>query len=388
MKKRKRRICYVTTIKASINSFFISQLNYLSDNGFEVTVIADKEYSYSEKLSSEVRRIDISIPRGISLFGTLRAITQLRKIFKKEKFDLVQYSTPNASFCAAIAAKFVGIAVRNYHMMGLRYLGFYGIKRAIFRIIEKITCDLSTNIECVSNTNRQLGIEEGIFAVEKAVVVWNGSTGGVDTDKFDVRKREFWRTAIRSDLGIEKDEFVFLFAGRITKDKGINELLKAFLSFKLPAKLLIVGSQEGINTLDSEIWKRANDNQNILIRQSVSNIEEYYAASDCLILPSYREGFGTVVLEATCVGTPCIVTDIPGPSEVVDNIGGYKCNVKDVSDLRRKMVIAYQDRGKNNPLELSEKAILFYDSNVLNEKILERKKCLLNMKDKSVLNQS
>ena len=388
MRTRVRKICYITTIKASINSFFISQLNYLSNKGFELVVISDKAFKYSEKLSPKVRRIDISIPRGVSLFGTLKAITELIRIFQKERFDIVQYSTPNASFCAAIAAKFARVKVRNYHMMGFRYLGFSGIKREVFRIIEKLTCNLSTDIECVSRTNRQLGIDEGIFTAEKSVVVWNGSTGGVDTEKFNVNKREMWRARIRSGLEIRKDDFVFLFAGRITKDKGINELLKAFMTFNPEAKLIMVGDQEGVNTLNQELWKKASLDQNIIIRPGVSNVEEYYAAADCLILPSYREGFGTVIIEATSVGTPCIVTNIPGPSEVVDNIGGYKCNVKDVSDLRIKMGMAYRDKGKSDPLELSEKAVLFYDSNMLNKKILERKKRLLKVEEDNASGKS
>ena len=241
-----KKICYLTTIKDSISAFFVPQLNYLSENGFEVTVISDRSLQYSKKLSNRVRRIDIDIPRGVSLLGTVRSITVLKRIFKKERYDMVQYSTLNASFCASIAAKLAGIRIRNYHMMGFRYQGFSGIKRLIFRSIEKLTCDFSTSIECVSKGNRQSGIDEKIFKAEKAVVVWNGSTGGVDVKRFDVSKREPWRKTIRDQLGIAQEEFVFLFAGRITGDKGINELLKAFMNLHIDAKLVMVGNQEGI----------------------------------------------------------------------------------------------------------------------------------------------
>ncbi len=374
-----KKICYLTTIKDSISAFFVPQLNYLSENGFEVTVISDRSLQYSKKLSNRVRRIDIDIPRGVSLLGTVRSITVLKRIFKKERYDMVQYSTLNASFCASIAAKLAGIRIRNYHMMGFRYQGFSGIKRLIFRSIEKLTCDFSTSIECVSKGNRQSGIDEKIFKAEKAVVVWNGSTGGVDVKRFDVSKREPWRKTIRDQLGIAQEEFVFLFAGRITGDKGINELLKAFMNLHIDAKLVMVGNQEGINTINAGLWEKAIANENIIIRPAVTNIEEYYAAADCLVLPSYREGFGNVLIESTCTGTICIAADIPGPSEIIDNIGGYKCRVKDAHDLRDKMRIVVRNRQKHIPIDIANRVALYYNADTLNKEILKRKQKLLGL---------
>ena len=374
-----KKICYLTTIKDSISAFFVPQLNYLSENGFEVTVISDRSLQYSKKLSNRVRRIDIDIPRGVSLLGTVRSITVLKRIFKKERYDMVQYSTLNASFCASIAAKKAGIRIRNYHMMGFRYQGFSGINRLIFRNIEKLTCAMSTSIECVSKGIRQFGIDEKIFKAEKAVVVWNGSTGGVDVKRFDVSKREPWRKTIRDQLGIAQEEFVFLFAGRITGDKGINELLKAFMNLHIDAKLVMVGNQEGLNTINAGLWEKAIANDNIIIRPAVTNIEEYYASADCLVLPSYREGFGNVLIESACTGTTCIASDIPGPSEIIDNIGGYKCRVKDANDLRDKMRIVIRNRQRHIPVDIANRAALFYDADTLNKEILKRKQQLLGL---------
>lgn len=374
-----KKICYLTTIKHSISAFFVPQLNYLSENGFDVTVISDRSLEYSKALSERVRRIDIDIPRGVSLLGTVRSIMVLKRIFQKERYDMVQYSTPNASFCASIAAKLAGIQIRNYHMMGFRYQGFTGIKRLIFRSIEKLTCAMSTSIECVSKGNRQFGIDENIFKAEKAVVVWNGSTGGVDVKRFDVSKRDMWRSAIRDQLGIAQEAFVFLFAGRITKDKGIQELLKAFLNLGQDARLVMVGNQEEIHTIQAGLWEKAIANEKIIIRPAVINVEAYYAAADCLVLPSYREGFGNVLIEAACTGTTCIAADIPGPSEIIDNIGGYKCRAKDARDLRDTMRTAVRNQEQHVPGEIAERAVLFYSSDVLNKEILKRKQKLLGL---------
>ena len=119
----------------------------------------------------------------------LYAIRSLFKIFRKEKFDLIQYSTPNAAFYASIAAKFTRCKVRNYHIMGFRYLGVKGKNRILLKGIERITCCNSTSIECVSDSNFKLGVKEKIFPSDKATIVWNGSTGGVDTERFNIQKR-------------------------------------------------------------------------------------------------------------------------------------------------------------------------------------------------------
>ena len=227
-----KKICYVVTLPLTIRAFFIPQLKYLVDNGFDVTVICSNDDNLQEELGEEVRYLSVDMPRGISISGSITAVRKLIKIFRKEKFDLVQYSTPNAALYTSIASKAVGVKVRNYHLMGYRYLGAKGFSRNILKMIEKITCALSTNIECVSSSNLELGIKEKLFKQNKATVVWNVSTGGIDLTRFDISKRKTWRAQIRRELGYSETDFLFGFVGRITRDKGVNELLEAFLNLK------------------------------------------------------------------------------------------------------------------------------------------------------------
>ena len=313
-----KKICYVATIPGTIESFFIPQLRYLSENGYSVTVVCAYSDSLQIQLGGKVIFHSIDIPRGISFAGSVKAIQELTAFFKLEQFDLIQYSTPNAAFYASIAAKAVGCKVRNYHLMGLRYLGASGMGRAILKTIEKIACAKSTSIECVSKSNMELGIREGLFPREKVTVVWNGSTGGVDLAKFDYARRDQWRGEIRGELGYSDKDFVYGFVGRITRDKGINELLEAYFRLNSDAKLLLVGEIEDEQTLNQELFEKAKKDSNIVIHNAVSDIERYYAAIDVLILPSYREGFGNVVIEAGAVGTPAIVSHIPGPIDTID----------------------------------------------------------------------
>lgn len=370
--KKKYSICYIVTIPLTIRAFFISQLNYLQKRGMKITVICQ----YDKKLQEELKNVEyipINIPRGISFLGMANALFRLIKVFKKNSYDMIQYSTPNAAFISSLAGSLAGIKIRNYHMMGIRYLGFQGISRVIFKIIEKITCMLSTSVECVSKTNLKLCIREKLFKPEKGTVVWNGSTGGVDITRFDIDKREEYRKAVRDELNISKDDFVFGFVGRITKDKGIEELVEAFLNLKRHAKLLLVGNIENGNNITSEILETIKNNRDIIVHSFVNDIEKYYAAIDCLLLPSYREGFGNVVIEAGAMGTASIVSNIPGPKEIVKKIGGSICRVKNVESLTKCM----EEFKCMNFALVSDNVRKYYDQNILNKQIYLRKQYLL-----------
>lgn len=372
------KVCYVVTIPLTIESFFIPQLQYLAANGFDVTVVCSNDSNLQEKLGESIRFYPIDIPRGISVGGSIYALKTLTRFFKKEKFDLIQYSTPNAAFYSSIAAKKAGCKVRNYHLMGLRYLGASGIGRIILKALEKIACYNSTSIECVSKSNMEMGIKEGLFPKEKVTVVWNGSTGGVDLSRFDFSKRQQWRREIRKELGFSGSDFVYGFVGRITKDKGIDELLSAFLELKDNIKLLLVGDIEKDNHLDVELLAKAQQNSNIKFHRFVSDIERYYSAIDVLVLPSYREGFGNVVIEAGAVGTPAIVTDIPGPTDTIDREKtALVVPVKNPNALAESL----RKIRERDYVAMGESAAQFakenFDSKILNKKILKRKEKLL-----------
>lgn len=374
------KICYVVTIPLTIESFFIPQLQYLAANGFDVTVVCSNDSNLQEKLGESIRFYPIDIPRGISFGGSIYALKTLTCFFKKEKFDLIQYSTPNAAFYSSIAAKKADCKVRNYHLMGLRYLGASGMERTILKVLERIACHNSTSIECVSKSNMEMGISEGLFPRERVTVVWNGSTGGVDLSRFDFSKRQQWRKEIRKELGYSSNDFVYGFVGRITKDKGIDELLSAFLELKDNSKLLLVGDIEKDNHLDVDLLAKAQQNSNIKSHSFVSDIERYYAAIDVLVLPSYREGFGNVVIEAGAVGTPAIVTDIPGPTDTIDRektalVVPVKNPHALAESLRKIRERDYVNMGENAAQFAKE----MFDSKVLCQKILERKEMLLGL---------
>lgn len=375
-----KKICYILTVPITVRAFFIPQLKYLASKDLDVTVICSTDDNLQAELGENVRYIPVDMPRGIEVKQSIKVIKRIIALFKKEKFDMVQYSTPNAALYAAIAAKIVGVRVRNYHLMGFRYLGEVGIRKKVLKVLEKISCCLSTSIECVSKSNLELGVSEKIFKRDKAVVVWNGSTGGVDLERFSIAKREQWRTEIRSKLGYKDSDFVYGFVGRVTKDKGVNEIIDAYFQLQSNDKLLFVGDMEGEKELDEKLLKKAKSSLNVLFQKSVFDIEKYYAAIDILLLPSYREGFGNVVIEAAAMGTPAIVSDIPGPIDaVISDKTAKVVTAKNVSQLKEAMFEVRDIKSIEMGKRASEYVRSHFDSRLLNDYILKRKYELLKV---------
>ncbi len=380
-----KKICYVVTVPITIRAFFIPQLKYLAEHGFEVHVICSEDQELQGLLGEKIKYIPLNMPRGISVGGTVQSIKRLVTIFKQEQYDLVQYSTPNAALYASIAARIVKCRVRNYHCMGFRYLGFRGVMRYIFKQIEKLTCNMSTDIECVSKSNMELGVEEKLFTREKATVVFNGSTGGIDLKKFDIVNKESWRKEVRGKYDLDENDWVYGFVGRINRDKGINDLLEAFFLMNNNSKLLLVGEIEKNSYLDVVLLEKARKSEKIIFAGKIEAVEKYYAAMDVLILPSYREGFGNVIIEAESMGIPVISSNIPGPQDTMEaNKTGYLIERGNIKELIEKMkrikdISIYEDFSKNACKFAKSK----FDSRILNECILERKELLIGERNEN-----
>lgn len=232
----------------------------------------------------------------------------------------------------------------------------------------------------MSKSNLKLGIKEKIFPHKKATVVWNGSTGGVDLNRFDFYMREEWRKQIRKENGYQASDFVYGFVGRVTRDKGINELLAAFMRLGNGSKLFVIGDMENKDTLNQDLLNKAMKNPNIKFHESVSDIERYYAALDVLVLPSYREGFGNVVIEAAAVGTPAVISNIPGPIDAIEEEKtAVVVETKSVKSLWNGMKEMYKADNEKMSKKAFELARQKFDSDKLNVEILKRKSKLVQI---------
>lgn len=381
----KKKICYVTTVPSTLRSFVLETAKYLYSTGeFDITFVSSYDEEFEKNLPEYINYHAIPMKRGISFDG-LKAIFSMYKFFKKQKFDLIQYSTPNASLYVSIAAFLAKIPVRLYAQWGIVYVGFTGIKRKIFKCIEKLVCGLSTNVQPDSYGNLSFGISENLYKKDKGSVIWNGSACGIKLDKFDISKKSIWNKEIREQYNIDDNTFIYGFVGRINRDKGINELLEAFRLLekeKTNIKLMLVGAEENTHLLDQELFGWAKENENIIFCGRQSDVERYYSALDCYILPSYREGFGMGVIEAEAMGVPVIVTNIPGPTDAMkENVTGLICEKKNSVDLKEKMLKIMDDE---LCLTLGQNAVDFvlnnFEQKQLFEYILENRRKLLNIK--------
>lgn len=286
---------------------------------FEIHFVCDYDAEFAKMLPEYIHYKPICMKRGISFDG-LNAIHEMKKYFKQEKFDLVQYSTPNAACYASIAARLAKIKVRLYCQWGIAYVGFHGVKRSIFKLLEKLVCRNSTMIEPDSFGNLNFSHRENLYTAKKSRVIWNGSASGVNLKKFDISHKPEWCCEIRNRYAIPQDAIVYIFIGRITKDKGINELFEAakeLMAKKNDAYLLLVGNMEKSESVNADLYQWSKEEPRIIYCGYTNEVEKYLAASDVYLLPSYREGFGTAVIEAEAMGVPVIVTDIPGPTDAM-----------------------------------------------------------------------
>lgn len=378
-----KKICFVATVAETLQSFVLPLMEYLVENtDWEIAVICSEDPEIRKWLPERVRYFPVQMKRGISLSG-ITAMRKMAAIFRKEKFDLVQYSTPNASLYASMAAKLTKIPVRLYCQWGIAYVGFRGLKRRLFKMIEKRVCRMSTWIEPDSFGNLRFCQEEGLYTKEKSSVIWNGSACGVDLKKFDRNQKTRWRHDIRSASGIDEQAFVYGFVGRITRDKGINELFasaKKLLSEQKDAYLLLVGGVEKMETLDPDLYEWAKAESHVVFCEYSLVVEQYMAAMDVYILPSYREGFGSAVVEAEAMGVPVIVSNIPGPTDAMQaDVTGLVVKKADPDSLYEAMLRMKQDEAlRRSCAEASVKfATERFEQQKLFEHILEDRKRLL-----------
>ena len=316
-----KKICFISTIPLTLKTFVLRTAIYLHDNtDWDISFICSGDEEFAKELPEYIHYFPIFMKRGISISG-IEAIIQMKKIFKREKFDLIQYSTPNASLYAALAGKLAKIPIRLYCQWGMAFVGLQGVKRQIFKLVEKRVCSLSTWIEPDSISNLEFAHKENLYPKNKGSVIWNGSACGVNLEKFDMSKKTEYREIIRRKYGLSKESFVYGFVGRITRDKGINELLGAFkkLSEDNPeVYLMMVGETENDSGIDEMLFTWSKKCNHVLYTGFTNVVEQYLSAMDTYILPSYREGFGMGVAEAEAMGVPVIVTDIPGPVDAMN----------------------------------------------------------------------
>ena len=302
--------------------FLEGQLAFYSRE-YEVVAVASGADKLREVGEREgVRTHEVKMARPISLWQDVKSLFALISFFAKEKPLIVHSMTPKAGLLSMVAAFITGVPVRIHTYTGLIFPTATGFKQKVLILMERILC------LCATRTIPEgQGVKNDLinYRITKKPlkVLLNGSIKGLDEEKFDpLLYSEADRKDLRARYGIQEDDFVFIFIGRINRDKGINELIKAFRGLKQNhpsnSKLLLVGPTENDqNSILPETATEIAKGEGIVSVGSQDDVRPFYVMSDALVFPSYREGFPNVPLEAGAMGLPSIVTDINGSNEII-----------------------------------------------------------------------
>jgi glycosyltransferase involved in cell wall biosynthesis len=312
----KPKIIRATTVPESLDTFCKGILQELSEK-YEVVGLSSPGAALERVAEREgVRTIAVPMERHISITKDVVSLWRVIKVFHKEKPTMVHSMTPKAGLLCMLAAWITRVPVRVHTFTGLVFPTLTGLKRMVLMATDWLTCACATHIIPEGEGVKNDLINNGITKKTLKVLGY-GNVMGVDMEKFSRRPAILDKAKL-----IRKQIFTFLYVGRIVKDKGINELCKAFdkLSGLAEARLILVGPYEDcLDPISEKSREIIANNPNI---ESVGGkfgdeLLAYYAASDCFVLPSYREGFPNTVLEAGAMGLPSIVTDINGSREII-----------------------------------------------------------------------
>ena len=358
-----KKLIRITTVPISFKVLLKGQLRFMASNGFDVKGVSSEGEELKEVRENEGIVMEaINMSRKITPFQDLKSLWEMWNFLRKEKPQIVHTHTPKAGIIGMLAARLAGVPHRLHTVAGLPLMEAMGIKRKILNFVEKLTYSSATRVYPNSKGLYDFILQNHFTQSNKLKIIANGSSNGINTTFFSPEQvTETERVTLREKLNIQPDDFVFVFVGRIVSDKGINELIKAFSELQTAKnneltgiKLLLVGGLENdLDPLNPETLAEINQNKDIISAGFQQDVRPFFAISDALAFPSYREGFPNVVMQAGAMGLPSIVSDINGCNEIiVEGENGLIIPPKNVEKLKEKMLTLARD--KNLYIKLKE----------------------------------
>lgn len=352
-----KKICIVSTTGSVVNAFMLKHIELLKES-YDITVVLGDDVS----INTDVRIKRIDIKRKISLLDDIKSIFELKSFFKNEEFDIVFSIMPKSGLLSMLASNYLKIGTRIHFFTGQVWATKSGLFRLLLKFMDILIVRNSTNILVDSFSQRDFLKEEKVLTKYKGDVLSSGSISGVNMERF--KENLILKEQLKDKYNIPKDNIVFMFVGRITKDKGIKELSELFLklfSTYSNISLVLMGPLE-----DKELEVEISDfltNKNVVYNfKYIDNPEVELNLADVLVLPSHREGFGTVVIEAASMKIPTIGSNIYGLTDsILDNKTGLLHKVSNIDDMYEKYTFLIENQQKIK--DLGENA---YDR-ILNE---------------------
>ena len=372
-------ICRIASVPFMLHNHLSSQITATVEAGHQVTLVSSDGEEVKDLLKiSNIRYELIEIPRKISPLKDLIALYKLTKLFKQKSFDIIHSVSPKAGLLCAIAGLIARVPVRLHTFTGQPWVEMRGWIKHVAITCDKLIGRLNTHCYADSQSQAQFLIEKKIVDAQKISVIGKGSVAGVDLHRFNPERYQAQRLTLLKELGLSQHSRIITFIGRITRDKGIFELLRAFKQAQVNCpnlSLILVGP------LDDELSEWPEDIVHILQNDpTIHQVgysrfpEKFLAISDVLCLPSYREGFGSVVIEAAAMKVPTIGTRIVGLTDaIIDNQTGLLVDVKNVSSLKQAIERIFNEAGLWDSLTKNayQRAVQEFDSHVFNQLVIK-----------------
>lgn len=384
-----KKLIRITTVPISFKVLLKGQLRFMTSNGFDVKGVSSEGEELREVRENEGIVMEaINMSRKITPFQDLKSLWEMWNFLRKEKPQIVHTHTPKAGIIGMLAARLAGVPHRLHTVAGLPLMETTGIKRKILNFVEKLTYSSATRVYPNSKGLYDFILQNNFTQSNKLKIIANGSSNGINTTFFSPEQvSETEKAALREKLNIQPDDFVFVFVGRIVSDKGINELIKAFSELQTvenkptDIKLLLVGGLENdLDPLNPETLAEINQNRDIISVGFQQDVRPFFAISDALVFPSYREGFPNVVMQAGAMGLPSIVSDINGCNEIIiEGENGLIIPSKNVKKLKEKMLTLAKDKNLYTKLKGNSRRMIEnrYEQSVVWNALLEEYEGLL-----------
>jgi len=375
----KQKLIRITTVPISLDKLLEGQLAFMKSTYEVLAVSSGGEILEQVAIKEDIRVIPVEMSRKITPFKDLKTVWKLYLLFKKEQPFIVHTHTPKAGIVGMLAARLAGVKNRLHTVAGMPLLETVGIKRKVLNFVERLTYACATKVYPNSFGLKEIILKNRFVKPSKVKVIGNGSSNGINTTYFnpDIFSNN-QKANLRQELKIKESDFVFIFVGRLVGDKGVNELVSAFIKLNQffsreglevcknpktqPSKenknkeylynhkterphdcttvrLLLVGPLEtNLDPLHPSTLHEIKNNKNIISVGWQQDVRPYFTISNCLVFPSYREGFPNVVMQAGAMGLPSIVTNINGCNEIIeDNKNGWIIPVKNEEAILKAM---------------------------------------------------
>lgn len=342
-----KQLFICTTVPITLKGILTGQPKALSEH-YVIALISSPDKELTIVGAEEgVPTYSVPMERGISPFKDVVSLWNMVKLLRKHKPDAVHSYTPKAGLITMLGGFITRVPVRIHTFTGLIFPTSSGLKQKILIVMDKLICACATTVvpegEGVKNDLFKYGITN-----KPIKVIGNGNIAGIDTTVFSKKAVERDIASLKQQLEYADSDFVFAFVGRFTPDKGFYELIEAFESLPVNAKLLLIGTEDERLPLPRNLSQKINDNSRIQVTGWVDDVRGPLGVSDVLVLPSYREGFPNTPIQAGSMGLPCIVTDVNGSNEIItQNDNGWIIPPRDALALKASMLTAMLSKNLN-----------------------------------------